>query len=90
LLFLAAIGLATGARAWRWTTLLLLAANLPLCLYLARRVQQANLRASTGYQLLDRFHEIPNILPFIGLLAASALIVIALPRLARPKATLIA
>jgi WD40 repeat protein len=90
LFLLASIGLVTGARVWRYAALLLLAANLPLCLYLARRVQQANLRASTGYQLLDRFHEIPNILPFIGLLAASALIVIALPRLARPKATLIA
>jgi hypothetical protein len=85
LLLLVAVGLVTGARAWRWTALLLLAASLPLCLYLARRVQQANLRNSTRFELLDRFHDIPNVLPFIALLAASLLVVIALPLLARPR-----
>jgi hypothetical protein len=85
LLLLAAIGLATHSRAWRLITLLLLAINLPLCLYVLRRIHQTGLSSSTRYPLLDRFHEIPNILPFTALAAATLLIIIALPVLARRR-----
>jgi hypothetical protein len=86
LLLLAAVGLATHSRAWRLITLLLLAINLPLCLYLGRRLQQSGLNSSTRYPLLDRSHDIPNILPFTAIAAATLLIIIALPALARPRA----
>ncbi len=86
LLLLAAIGLATHSRGWRLITLFLLAVNLPLCLYLLRRIHQTGLGSSTRYPLLDRFHDIPNILPFSALAAAAVLIILALPPLARPRA----
>ena len=48
-------------------TLLLFAVNLPLCLYLLRRIHQLGLNSSTRYPLLDRFYDIPNIIPFTAL-----------------------
>jgi hypothetical protein len=72
---------ARRSRIWRFTTLLALTATLPLCLYLARHSQQLGLKSSIRYPILDRFHDIPNALPFAALAIAVCLIILALPLL---------
>lgn len=67
ILALAAISLAIGSRFWRMSTLILLAASLPLYVLLFEYVQQAGVRESTNVFLFDRPYLIPNLIPFVAL-----------------------
>lgn len=85
LLLLAAIGLMTHSRFWRLATLVLLSGLFPLLIYSAHRVIQLGLKDNYRFQFLDRFHDIPHLVPFLALCGFTALTAWAIYLLARPR-----
>jgi hypothetical protein len=88
LLLITAIGLATHARAWRVTALLLLCALLPLLAYEAHHLRTLSLLAQTPYRLLDRSYEIPHRIPFATAVTLAVMTVGGIYLLIRPRAEL--
>jgi hypothetical protein len=83
LLLLAAIGLATNSRFWRFATLTLLALQLPLNLYCLRLLHKSGLTATTPAPILDRVWPIPHLTVLIALALATLAIPFAIYHLSR-------
>lgn len=82
LLLLAAIGLATQSRFWRFTALVILSLQLPINLYCLHHLHKAGLANSFLLPILDRTWSIPTRPLYYALAAITLLVPLALTRLA--------